>query len=319
MQTALNALRAAGESTRLRLLELLARSELTVSELTRILGQSQPRVSRHLKLLSEAKLVERHQEGGWVFCRLADHGPATRLLQALSDLIPEDDSTLCRDRERLKAIRAEHVTAASHYFSENARHWDRVRKLHVTENKVEQAMLDALADLSIDSLLDLGTGTGRVLEVFGPRIGHGLGIDLSREMLAVARAKLEAAELAHCQVRCGDIFHLLLEPATMDVVTIHQVLHYLNAPAQALAEAARMLRPGGRLLVVDFAPHDLEFLRTDYAHRRLGFADDEVRNWLRAAALTDVTSKHLPAHARKGSNHLTVSLWCATRPAGPPA
>lgn len=314
MQLILGALRAAGESTRMRLLALLARNELTVTEITRILGQSQPRVSRHLKLLAEAQLVERHQEGAWVFYRLCDDGPAATVAQSLIGLIPADDPTLARDRERLESIRSEHVEAAAAYFRENARHWDRIRRLHVTESKVERAMLDAAGHLEIRNMLDLGTGTGRMLELFGPRVGRGLGIDLSREMLAVARARLEERELRHCQVRLGDIFHLTLNAASMDLVTIHQVLHYLDAPAEAVTEAARMLCPGGRLLVVDFAPHQLEFLRTDYAHRRLGFSDVEVLHWMRAAGLARGAVRQLKARPRSNTPALTVSVWHADRP-----
>lgn len=318
METLLHGLRAAGEPTRLRLLALLARNELTVSELTWILGQSQPRVSRHLKLLADAHLVSRFQEGSWVFYRLADQGRGAGLARALVRMLPEDDPDLARDYERLEAIKQGHARAASAYFRDVAERWDRVRSLYVAEDDVERAMLDAAGDGPIDSFLDLGTGTGRILQVFGERVERGLGIDSSREMLAVARANLEKRGLSHCQVRLGDILHLNVPAGAVDLATIHHVLHYLDDPAAAVAEAARTLRPGGRLLIVDFAPHSLEFLRKEYAHRRLGFSDDEVAGWCRDAGLEASTVRHLAAGGGEAKK-LTVSLWCGIQRADAPS
>lgn len=314
MDSLLNGLRAAGEHSRLRLLAVLARAELTVSELTRILGQSQPRVSRHLRLLCDAGLLERSQEGAWVFYRLADRGAGAELARKLLTLLPQGDSQLTRDFQRLETIKGERAEAAAKYFRENAKRWDMIRSLYVAESDVEKAMLKAAGDTPIEGLLDLGTGTGRILQVFSDRIQYGLGIDLSREMLAVARANLERANLRHCQVRLGDIYNLPVPMRSMDIVTIHQVLHFLDEPAAAVAEAARVLRPGGRLLIVDFSPHQLEFLRTQYAHRRLGFSDQEVMAWCRATGLVDATVRHLTASGKRGSDKLTVSLWSATQP-----
>ncbi len=314
METLLNGLRAAGERSRLRLLAALKRSELTVSELTRILGQSQPRVSRHLKLLCDTGLLDRSQEGTWVFYRLADRGQNAQLAQALLDLIPDDDAQMARDLQRLETIKQEHAAAAAEYFREVAAQWDAIRSLYVAESDVERAMLQAAGDAPINELLDLGTGTGRVLQVFAGRIGRGLGIDCSREMLAVARANLEAANLPHCQVRQADIHNLPVPTGSVDVVTIHHVLHFLDDPAAAVVEAARTLRPGGRLLIVDFAPHQLEFLRTQYAHRRLGFVDEEVIRWCKSTGLVDVGVRHLTTSRQQANNALTVSLWAGVQP-----
>ena len=319
METLLNGLRAAGEHTRLRLLALLSRNELTVSELTWILGQSQPRVSRHLKLLSDAHLVERIQEGAWAFYRLADRGPATGILSALVALLPEDDSDLERDQPRLEAVKQDRAAAAAGYFRDIAESWDRIRDLYVAESDVEQAMLAAAGEGPIDTLLDLGTGTGRILQVFGERVGRGIGIDASREMLSVARANLAKQDLSHCQVRHGDIYNLSVPAGSVDVVTIHHVLHFLDDPATAIAEAAHALRPRGRLLIVDFAPHGLEILRSDYAHRRLGFDDGEITAWCLAAGLEDVRVKHLSVSGPSDAEKLTVSLWSTVQRADAPA
>ena len=319
METLLSGLRAAGEHTRLRLLALLSRNELTVSELTWILGQSQPRVSRHLKLLSEAHLVDRIQEGAWAFYRLADRGPATKILAALVALLPGDDPDLNRDYQRLEAVKRDRAQAASAYFGEIAESWDRIRDLYVAESDVEQAMLAAAGDRAIDTLLDLGTGTGRILQVFAERIGRGLGIDASREMLSVARANLAKHHSGHCQVRHGDIYNLSVPAGSMDVVTIHHVLHFLDDPATAIAQAAEALRPRGRLLIVDFAPHSLEMLRSDYAHRRLGFDDAEVTAWCLAAGLEDLRVEHLTVTGANDAEKLTVSLWTSRQRADAPA
>lgn len=309
----LNGLRATAEPTRLRLLALCAEGELTVSELTQILGQSQPRISRHLKLLSEAGLLERFREGSWTFYRLASEGAGAELAARVLALLPSD-LELRRDRERFADIKRARAHVAADYFRRNAAEWKTLRALHVPEDRVEQAMqelaLKGLPKSRRRSLLDIGTGTGRVLEVFAPHVERALGVDLSHEMLAIARANLEKAGLGHCQVRQADMYQLPLADGAYDLVTIHQVLHYADRPADAIREAARVLKPEGRLLIVDFAPHDLEALRHEHAHRRLGFRDDEMQDWLAAAGLKGALRKTLPGKP------LTVVLWRTTLAAG---
>lgn len=303
----LAALRAAAEPTRLRLLRLLGHGDLTVSELTHILGQSQPRVSRHLKLMCESGLLDRFPEGAWVFYRVAAKGAGASLAQRLLSMLPADDAMLGLDQSRLDAIRAARAARAQDYFTENAGRWDQLRSLHVDDSDVERTLVAALQGRRIGDLVDLGTGTGRVLEVLAPHVERGIGIDLSREMLAVARANLERADLRHCMVRQGDITQVPLTAASADVVTIHQVLHYAADPAAVVAEAARILRPGGVLLVVDFAPHDQEILRDQHAHRRLGFSDAEVGQWFSIAGLQTRPPVRLPGKP------LTVVLWSAEK------
>jgi len=311
---ALNAvLKAAGEETRLRILALLAEAELTVSDLTEILHQSQPRISRHLKLLVEAGLVLRFREGAWAFFRLSDQGAAVEIARSLVSRLDSADETIARDRDRLAGIRARRAAAAQSYFTQHAAEWDRIRRLHVSDEAVEAAVAAALADRPFRSLLDLGTGTGRMLELFGPQLERGVGIDLSLDMLALARARLDRAGLKQCSVRQGDIYDLKLPPNSFDVVIVHQVLHYLDDGARALREAARVLRPQGRLLVVDFAPHDLEFLRDEHAHLRLGFPAEVVSQWLEQAGLEMVGYRTLPPE--QGSDgQIAVSLWLACDP-----
>jgi ubiquinone/menaquinone biosynthesis C-methylase UbiE/DNA-binding transcriptional ArsR family regulator len=312
------ALKAAGEDTRLRVLVLLAEAELTVSDLTQILRQSQPRISRHLKLLVEAGLVERFREGAWAFFRLAERGPTAELARALVTCLDPTDPIALRDRERLAAVRQARAAAAQDYFRAHAVQWDRIRKLHVADEAVESAIRAALAERPFRSLLDLGTGTGRILEMFGPGLERGLGIDLSLDMLSLARSRIERAGLRHCSVRQGDIYDLAVPADSFDVAIIHQVLHFLDDGGRAIREAARVLAPSGRLLVVDFAPHDLEFLREEHAHRRLGFAPETVAQWMAAAGL-DVTMHESLSPEPGSDGKIAVSLWlgCDRRAAKP--
>ncbi len=307
MDALLTALKAAAEPTRLRILALCAHGELSVTDLTQILGQSQPRVSRHLKLLCDAGLLDRFREGTFAFFRLAERGAAAVLTQTLVDAIPPDEERLAGDLARLESIKRARTEAAANYFRDNTARWHLVRSLHVPEGDVEEVLLGLLPERPVRDLLDIGTGTGRMLELFGPRVGHAVGIDLSREMLAVARARLEQAGLRNCQVRLGDMYQLPLPEAAVDMAVIHQVLHYAEDPAEVVAEAARVLRPDGRLLVVDFARHTLDSLRIDQAHRRLGFTEDEVAAWCRAAGLVPAPVIHLPG------DPLTVIVWSAFR------
>ena len=306
----ITALRAVAEPTRLRLLALCAHGDLTVSELVEIMSQSQPRISRHLKLLTDAGLLDRKREGSWVFYGLVHRGAGAPLVRCLLDLLPDkmnDDEQLARDIARLDAVKRKRDQAAQAYFRSNAGAWGKLRSLHTDEKEVEQAQLhmlfgDGTAN-KVEDLLDIGTGTGRMLEVFGPHIERGEGIDLSAEMLAMARSNLDLAGMGHCTVRQADIYQIPFATASFDVVTIHQVLHFLDRPAQAITEAARVLRPGGRLLLVDFAPHELEVLRLEHSHRRLGFTDDEIAIWFDAGGMDLIDLTHLPG------DPLTVSLW----------
>lgn len=309
METLLNGLRAAAEPSRLRLLALCAHAELTVSELVQILGQSQPRVSRHLKLLCEAGLLDRFREGTWAFYRLAERGPCAGLARQVIDLIPDGDATLALDLERLEAVKRANEERAAEYFRRNAGEWDEIRALHIADDEVEDAIVGLLPPNGVKDFLDIGTGTGRILELVGPHIERGVGIDLSREMLAVARSNLQRADLRNCQVRQGDMYQLPFPGGSFDAAVIHQVLHFAEDPAEVIAEAARALRPGGRLVVADFAPHQVESLRTEHAHRRLGFQDAEVQRWFAAAGL--VPGRVVPLDG----DPLTVCLWTATRAA----
>lgn len=301
---------AAGEPTRLRILALLAREELAVLELGRILDQSQPRVSRHLRLLAEAGLVQRFRDGAWVFYRLATDGPGASLAQALLAVLDPADPVFQGDGEKLTAVQRTRQTAAAAYFARNAEQWDHIRSLQVAEAEVERAVIAAAGEGPFERLIDLGTGTGRMLRLLGPHARRALGLDLSQQMLNVAR--VETAGLGtRCELRHGDILATGLPSGAADLVVVHQVLHYLGDPAAAVAEAGRLVAPGGRLLVIDFAPHELEHLREAHQHRRLGFTDEEMARWLGEAGLTHDGVTTLAPEREAG---LTVKVWCAPRP-----
>src|ERR1700733_14097348 len=165
MDQLLAILRAAGDATRLRLFLILKEAELTVSELTQILGQSQPRISRHLKLLCDAGLLQRFKEGSWVFYRAVDRGPRAQLGATLSELAAHEPDTLEGDRKRLAAVRERRAAQAAAFFKANASQWERIRSLHAPERDVEAAIVRQFERSPIDSLLDAGTGTGRMLEL----------------------------------------------------------------------------------------------------------------------------------------------------------
>jgi ubiquinone/menaquinone biosynthesis C-methylase UbiE len=305
MDTLVGGLKAAGEPTRLRILAAVYQGELTVTDLCRVLGQSQPRVSRHLKLLCEAGLLVRHAEGSNAF------------FQALQALVPVADPVLVRDQQRIATIRAERADAANTYFETVAGDWDTLRGLHVADEEVESAMLRAIstrttAKNAID-LLDIGTGTGRILELFSAHIHRGLGVDASREMLNVARSHLAEKRLKNCSVRLGNVYDLNLTNATFDVAVLHHVLHFLDDPRAAVEQAASALNEDGKLLIVDFATHTYDQLRVEFAHRRLGFSSAEIGQWCESAGLFDVEATSFSHSADNASKPLTVTLWVAER------
>jgi ubiquinone/menaquinone biosynthesis C-methylase UbiE len=304
-------LKAAAEPSRLRILALLSRGDLTVSDLTSILGQSQPRVSRHLKLLFEASLINRYQEGSWAYFRLAESLIVGDIARSLLERLDCSDPLLERDLERLSSVKLQRRERAAAYFSANASSWDAIRSLHVPDGAVEEALTKIIGARPFQAMLDVGTGTGRLLELFAPLYLRGVGIDINRDMLTIARSNLEKAGIANAQVRQGDVYSLPVDRESFDLVTIHQVLHFLDNPAEAIREAARALRPSGRMLIVDFAPHELEFLRDRHAHLRLGFHDGQIKDWLTEAGLTLEQSMELQP---KDKDKLTVKLWLARDP-----
>jgi ubiquinone/menaquinone biosynthesis C-methylase UbiE len=301
----LNRLKAAAEPTRLRILAICAQGELTVSELTHVLGQSQPRVSRHLKLLCNAGLLNRFQEGAWVFYRLADRAGSRSytLCQQIIGLIPENEPQIKRDMQRLADVRRARHDVADAYFRENAIRWDQIRSMHVDDAEVEAKLLAALPHDAEKHLIDIGTGTGRILELMAPRVARSVGVDSSREMLVLARSRLDTLDIRDCQVRQGDMYQLREDDAGFDIAILYQVLHYADDPSAVVVEAGRVLLPGGTLAIVDFAPHDVEELRDGHAHRRLGFGDSEIAGLFDDADMHTVETHELPGLP------LTVKIW----------
>ena len=303
-------LKAAGEVTRARVLALLAHGELSVGELAQILRQSQPRLSRHMKYLSAAGLVERMPEGAWVFYRLATSGVGKAFIDNVLPMLNEADSEIERDAERLTEVRSARRETASAYFARVAEDWDSLRALHYPEKEIEQAVLKIVGDGPFNVIYDMGTGTGRMLTLLSGVAEHVEGIDLSHQMLTVARSNLDAAQVNNAVVRHGDATSAPFEDGAADVVIVHQVLHFLDEPARAIQEAARVLKPGGRLIVVDFAPHDLEYLRRDQSHRFLGFEDETLSNWCVKSGL-ELTQAQLFEAPSDIESGLAVKVWTA--------
>lgn len=301
-------LKAAAEPTRLRVLSLLSKSQLSVNEITQVIGQSQPTVSRHLKSLADAGLIERSPEGAWVFYRVPDDGPGAVLVNKLVSELSSTDPTIAADDAALDNIRLARTEAAARYFSDNAAQWQKLRSLHAANADVEAAMIEIAGSEPIGELLDLGTGTGRILELMAPMIDRGVGLDISHEMLSIARANLTRSGLIRCSVRHGSLYQPPFGDDSFDFIVMHQVLHYLENPAEAIAHAARLLEPGGRLMIADFAPHQLEYLREEHQHRKLGISSDELKTWADNALLSIEQERTLPGPLTSEAS-LTTKVW----------
>jgi ArsR family transcriptional regulator len=299
---------ALADPTRLRILALLRVMELSVGELAQLLGQSQPRVSRHVRILTDSDLVGRRKEGSWVYLQLAEPERTEGLFELSSGLDNEAEQIFAADAARLESVRHDRAEAARRYFEAHAATWESVRSLHVADAEIERAIADLLADRPIGALLDIGTGTGRMLELFAPSADSAIGIDRSSEMLRLARVKLEEAGICGASLRQGDMYALPLADRSADSIILHQVLHYAQQPGAAIAEASRVLSPGGQLLVIDFAQHDRAELKEKDAHLRLGFADDAMRGWFSAVGI------ELDRIERLGGGALTVILWRGVKP-----
>jgi ArsR family transcriptional regulator len=310
METLLTALRASAEPTRLRILALAARGSFCVMEFTDILGQSQPRLSRHLRLLGDTGLLERVREGANVWFALPpEESDAGALVRTILARLPEDDPVLAADRRQAARVLAERARIASESFRRKGADWDEMRALDLPAAAVERALLDLFSPGSVGRLLDIGTGTGRLLELLAPRITSGLGIDASRAMLALARARLAGPGFTHCAVRLADMYRLPLPDGGVDAVVMQMVLHYAEDPATALAEAARVLRPGGRLLIVDLAEHESRDCLQRLAHRWPGFSDARMQELLAGAGLMTADVKLIDGRMQVGP--LQVRIWSA--------
>lgn len=306
-------IRALDDQTRLRIVRLLATMELAVGELAQVLGQSQPRVSRHVAILVDAGLVERRPEGAWVFLRQSARCGAA-IAQGVAHLLSvaeEEDAAfaiICaEDRRHLAAIRASRDKNAADYFSRHAGEWDRLRALLAPADAVEEALAAALEGEEVGELLDIGTGTGRIAELLEPSAQSVVGLDKSPEMLRIARARLDDIAQGRVELVQADFSNLPFADARFDTVVFHQVLHYASEPDFALAEAARVCRPGGRIAIVDLAAHDREELRRAHAHARLGFDNAQMNAMLaRHGFATERTSMI-------EGGELAVMVWTARR------
>lgn len=308
MTELLDIFRALADPTRLRVVALLREMELAIGELAAVLEQSQPRVSRHVRILADAGIIERRREGSWVFLRIAEGGPVGEILARpeLWPFSPREALIIGYDAQRLAAVRTERAAVAERYFADHAAEWDAIRSRHIPESEVEAAMLALMHNRRLGHLLDIGTGTGRMAEIFAPTVRRITALDRSPEMLRIARAKL-AEQPVPIDLVQGDFLNLPLGDASIDSVVIHQALHFAHEPDRVIAEASRVLRGGGHLLIVDFAPHEDEGMRTLAAHARLGFSDAQMRGWFASAGMVLETAQTLEG------GDLAVKLWLGRR------
>lgn len=304
-----SALKALGHPERLRILVLLSHGELTVSELTQILSLSQPRVTQYIKTLENAGIIERMKEGSWVFSRLRRGNEAlTTIVASTLAAVPTNNKDIASDLRRLDEVQAARAVAAQDFFAKVANDRDQLSAEYLPRGDIEEHMRDLAGAGPFDFMVDLGTGTGRILEVFSDCIKRGAGIDSNHDMLKVARHNLNSPNLRHLSVRQGDLHSTPLAEGISDFVTLHQVLHYLDKPSEAIREAARLLRSDGQILIVDFDSHDREEFRDKYAHRRLGFSDMEIADWMSEFDLS-LTQTRL---VKMPDNRPAVKLWLGT-------
>ncbi len=278
----LSGLRAVAEPTRLRIFAFCSRADLSVTDLTDLLAQSQPRISRHLKIMCEAGVLERMREGTFAFYRAGASGIGRELVTRILSLYQFSS----QDARALESLKQKRHKLAAPLEAQNSEELRKLRPYYPSEKLIDQALIKLLPEDEVQDLLDIGTGMGHMLSLFGPRVTHAMGIDLSRDMLSLARANLMLADLQNCRVQHADMYHLPVEAGSFDAVTIHHVLHYAERPAEVIAEATRVLRPGGRLVIVDFAPHDVQKLSKEFGHRWLGFQERELQQWCEDAGLS---------------------------------
>jgi ArsR family transcriptional regulator len=309
MADTLDIFRALADPTRLRIVHLLRAMELAVGEIAQVMGQSQPRVSRHIRILVEAGLVDRRKEGSWVFLTPGEGTAACAMFGWFDTVTPSVEEQLWIDADvaRLTAVRADRAAAAAEFFAEHAEEWDAIRSLHVPEAEVEAAMVRLLGQRPLGRLIDVGTGTGRMVELFGNAASGVVAIDRSPDMLRLARARVPVEHAAKYRLMVGDFNALPLDDGSADTIILHQVLHYAQSPRTAIGELARLLSDDGVLMIADFAAHDREELRASAAHARLGFSDEQMKGWFGQHGV-DMT-----AVETLSGGELTVKIWMGQR------
>lgn len=294
----LDSFSALADATRCRMLFVLGRQELTVSELCAVLQLPQSTVSRHLKTLADAGLVVSRRDGTSRFYSPApDEGGAQARIWEVTRATLADTPAATADARRLDRVLARRSETSQQFFATTAGQWDRLRD----ELFGADFALGALVGLIPDTWVvgDLGCGTGATTASLAPNVARVIGVDGSSEMLAAAARRL--GRFTNVDLRKGTLEALPIDRASLDAAVMMLVLHHVPAPAEALAEAARVIKPGGRLLLVDMAPHEHDEYRRQMGHVWLGFAEDHVRRLLTHAGFSNVRVQPLPSNdAAKG-------------------
>ncbi|MEP6341692.1 MAG: metalloregulator ArsR/SmtB family transcription factor [Maricaulaceae bacterium] len=312
MDSLASILKTLGHPDRLRILAILSHGDFTVSEITKVMGLSQPRVTQYINTLEAVGILERLKEGSWVFSRLRRQNAKNwAIVSAVLSQLPDDDAVLMADFRRLGEIKTARAEAANAFFAQAANDQDQLGIEYLPREDIDAELRSLLGDGPHELLVDLGTGSGRVLTVLADLFGRGIGIDNSRDMLGVARHSLNKSELTHMRVRQGDLNNTGLVGSDASVVTLHQVLHYLERPAEAIAESARLLSDHGQLIIIDFDSHDFDDFRDRFAHRHLGFSDNTIATYFKSCGLT--LSQTRTVETRE--SYPNVKLWCGIKAA----
>lgn len=273
--------KALSDETRARLVNVLLEYELNVGEIVQVMEMGQSRISRHLKILSESGLVDVRRDGLWAFYRASEEGPGRLFLDGMHALLAEE-ADLKRDTNRAEKVIRERTAATRQFFDDIAPEWDRMTAEVLGELDLGREIQSRLPKCSCAA--DIGCGPGDMLEIMSRSSKTVIGVDNSPKMLELAEERF--SEDARMSLRIGEMTHLPLRDWEADCTVMSLVLHHLARPLDAIKEAGRVLKIGGRLIIAEFDQHENELMRSEYGDRRLGIPREKMTGWLKQARFT---------------------------------